>query len=125
VVAIFALRILTGQACTINGTGRDTRDYVHVADVARANVVALEKDATGIFNIGTGRPTSTNTIFSLLSENLDPAARAEHGPPRAGDLPASALDYAHARQALGWEPNVEIEDGIAETAEWFRQDRYK
>ena len=123
VVAIFALRILAGQVCAIHGTGGDTRDYVHVADVARANVLALERNVSGIFNIGTGRETSTNTIFSLLSENLDPAARAEHGPPRAGDLAASALDCARARQELGWEPGVQIETGIAETAEWFRLER--
>lgn len=121
VVAIFALRILAGQVCTINGSGQDTRDYVHVDDVARANVLALEKDGAGIFNIGTGRQTSTNTIFSLLSENLEPAARSEHGPPRAGDLPASALDCTHANRVLGWKPTVELEDGIAETGEWFRQ----
>jgi len=122
VVAIFARRILAHQVCTIHGSGQDTRDYVHVADVARANILALEKGPPGIFNIGTGRQTSTNTIFSLLGETLDPSARAEHGPPRAGDLPASALDWQLAHRTLGWEPSVTIEDGIAETAEWFRQD---
>ena len=122
VVAIFARRILAGQACTIHGTGADTRDYVHVADVARANLLALEKHPEGVFNIGTGRQTSTNTIFGLIGENLDPSARAEHGPPRPGDLPASALDWSRAEQVLGWRPEIGIEDGIAETAAWFRQD---
>lgn len=122
VVAIFTLRILAGEMCTIHGTGEDTRDYVHVTDVAEANLLALDRGEASIYNVGTGRQTSTNTIFSLLSETLDATARVQHGPPRPGDLPASALDPTKAAGSLGWRARIELEDGLQETAEWFRED---
>jgi len=120
VVAIFARRLLAGEECVINGGGTDTRDYVYVADVVDANLRAIDSAECGHFNVGTGRQTTTNTIFELLAQALAPGAVAQHGPPRPGDLKASALDSSQMRRTFGWEPRMKLEEGLEETAEWFR-----
>jgi UDP-glucose 4-epimerase len=120
VVAIFCLRLLAGQPAVINGDGKYTRDYVHVADVVRANLAALEHDISGSFNVGTGRQVDVNRVFNLVAELLGVSPVEVHGPPRPGDQRTSALDSSLIRQKLGWEPRVALEDGLAETVAWFR-----
>jgi UDP-glucose 4-epimerase len=120
VVAIFCLALLGDKLPRIHGDGKATRDYVHVRDVVRANLLALDSDTAGHFNVGTGRQTDVNTVFHLVRSTLRLGDRAEHGPERPGDLLVSALDSARFRREFGWEPQVELEAGIAETAEWFR-----
>jgi UDP-glucose 4-epimerase len=121
VVAIFCLALLEDRLARIHGTGTDTRDYVHVADVVRANVLALDADTVGHFNVGTGRQTDVNTIYQLIRAALRTGDQAEHGPPRPGDLRASALDSGRFQSTFGWRPEVALEEGIAETAAWFRE----
>ncbi len=120
VVAIFCLRLLAGQPAVINGDGRYTRDYVHVADVVRANIAALDADVTGHFNVGTGRQVDVNRVFHLVTELLGVPADEIHGPPRAGDQRTSALDSTLIAEKLGWRPQVELEDGLRDTVDWFR-----
>jgi UDP-glucose 4-epimerase len=120
VIAIFSRALLRGDACRIHGSGTDTRDYVHVSDVVRANLLALDSPRTARYNVGTGRQTDVNTIFRLLAAHIGSRAQAEHGPPRAGDLRASALDASRIRNELGWRPEVDLENGLAETVGWFR-----
>jgi UDP-glucose 4-epimerase len=103
----------------INGAGTDTRDYVYVDDVVRANLAALNSDRCRHVNVGTGRQAATNTIHSLVAERFGKPDAPEHGPPRAGDLKASALDSALIGELLGWRPEVSLEDGIARTVDWF------
>lgn len=122
VVAIFCRALLDGRRPLIHGSGDDTRDYVHVADVVRANLLALDSDACGHYNVGTGRQTDVNTLFRLLAQALGSDLEAEHGPPRAGDLRASALDNRLIAGALGWRPEIAFADGIAQTAAWFRSE---
>jgi UDP-glucose 4-epimerase len=95
---------------------------VHVSDVVAANLLALNSDTTGHFNVGTGRQTSTNRIYELVAAALGSPAEPVHGPPRPGDLGASALDCALIKDRLGWEPRVSIEEGLRGTCEWFRAD---
>lgn len=119
VVAIFCEGLLGKRKFKINGSGTDTRDYVHVDDVVRANLLVLDSDVCGHFNVGTGRQADTNTVYRLVAERLGKPPGAEHGPPRHGDLKASALDASLLQRTLGWEPEVPLEDGIARTVDWF------
>jgi len=119
VVAILCEGLLGKRPFKIHGTGADTRDYVYIDDVVRANLLALDSDACDHFNVGTGRQADTNTVFRLIAERMAKPLEVEHGPARPGDLKASALDSARIERALGWRPQVSLEDGIARTVDWF------
>jgi UDP-glucose 4-epimerase len=119
VVAIFCEGLLGKRAIKINGAGTDTRDYIHVDDVVRANLLALDSSVCDHFNVGTGRQTDTNTIYRLLAERLGKPLVVEHGPDRPGDLKASALDSTKIGREMGWKPEVSLENGIARTVDWF------
>lgn len=121
VVAIFCVAMLHGRQPVIFGDGLHTRDYVYVEDVARANRLALEADAAGVFNVGTGVETSTRRIFDLLRQATGYEGEPRYGPPRPGDVRRIALDCTRAEQVLGWRPHVPLEEGIARTAAWFRE----
>lgn len=120
VVAIFCLKLLAGEQPVINGDGRYTRDYVHVADVVRANLAALSSDANGHYNVGTGRQTDVNKVFRMVATSIGVAAHEVHGPPRPGDQRTSALDCRLARERLGWAPEIGLEEGLHQTVAWFR-----
>ena len=120
VVAIFASRLLTGGQPVINGDGRQTRDYVFVGDVARANVLALKAGYTGPVNIGAGRETDVNTLFVELRRLTGSSAAQTHGPAKPGEQRRSVLDCRHAAQVLGWRPQVTLEEGLRRTVESFR-----
>jgi UDP-glucose 4-epimerase len=123
VVAIFCLKLLAGDRPVVNGDGLQTRDYVHVADVVRAHLAALDQDVSGHFNVGTGRQCDVNTVYRLLAASIDSPAEAIHGPARAGEQRTSALDCTLIAEKLGWHPRIRLEEGLAETADWFRRSR--
>ena len=112
VVAIFTGLMLNGQQCTIDGDGEQRKDYCYVGDIARANVLALEKGSRRAYNIGTGEGTSVNQIFAALNEATGNTIEARHGPPRQGDVRNFWLETSRAKQELGWAPEVSFEDGI-------------
>ena len=119
VVAIFLNRMLEGKQPIINGDGRQTRDYVFVEDVARANLLALSQEDCGTFNIGTGVETDVVQIFRALRAAAKSSAPEVHGPPAAGEQKRSVLNAALARKVLGWKPSLGVEEGMKRTAEWF------
>lgn len=132
VVAIFCQRMLRGEPTTINGDGRYVRDYVHVADVAAANLLAFDRPlAPGLsaFNIGTGRGIDVNELALqtrlLCQKTLQRRGRSiavpepAHGPHRPGDLRANVLSVQKAADVLGWCPQVRFEEGLQSTVEWF------
>jgi UDP-glucose 4-epimerase len=123
VVAIFCGRLLDGKPCTIYGDGAQTRDYVFVGDVARANVLAAEKRFDGPLNVGTGVETDVNAIHAHLARAAGVSRPAEHAPGRMGEQKRSCVDPRAAGAALGWRPEVRIEDGLARTLEYFRSQR--
>lgn len=123
VVAIFAGRMLNGEPPVINGTGDQERDFVYVADVARANLLALERGDGEILNIGSGVGTSVNAICAMLQELTGYGGPAEHGPPKHGEVYRICLDATRARAALGWVPQTSLPQGLARTVEYFRQRR--
>ncbi|MDE2995340.1 MAG: NAD-dependent epimerase/dehydratase family protein [Bacteroidota bacterium] len=120
VVAIFCERMLDGKQPIVNGDGLQTRDYVHVKDVVRANMSAIEYHESGIFNVGTAVETDVVTLFEVLRDELAPDMPVEHGPGKAGEQMRSVLSYAHSKATLGWEPTVDVRQGLTETARWFR-----
>ena len=119
VVAIFMEKILKGEEPTINGDGTNTRDYVFVKDVARANLLALSTEKVGEFNIGTNTETSTNEVFRKVVSALSSSAPEKHGEARPGEQVRSVLDYRKAKEELGWEPTVYFDEGIKITAASF------
>ena len=121
VVAIFAGRLLDGEACTIFGDGTQTRDFVYVDDVVDAFVRAAERGSGLLANIGTGVETSVNELYRAMADAAGVADPAVHAPARAGELARSALDPSRAELYLGWQPWTTIEDGTAAVLDWFRQ----
>ena len=125
VVAIFMQRLLAGLPVTIYGDGEQVRDFVYIDDVVSANVAALDAATPdgemAIFNIGTGRATSVNAIWSVIDALARPTVSAYHEPARSGDVRRSVLDAAHAARQLGWRPRVSVEAGLARTWAWFRE----
>ncbi len=121
VVAIFCRRMLAGQPAVINGDGLQTRDYVHVEDVARACVLA-EASAVdhGIFNVGTGIEKNVVDLFRVLRDELDPGREEAFGPAAVGEQRTSCLDWSHTKQVLGWSPQRGFDEGLRDTARWFR-----
>jgi len=123
VIAIFCRRILTGEAPVINGDGLQTRDFVHVEDVAAANLLALERpDVRGPLNIGTGVETSVNAICDALraaaGTSVDPISAIA----RLGEQRRSCLSPKLAERLLGWRPAVALGDGLSQTLEHFRKE---
>jgi UDP-glucose 4-epimerase len=129
VVSIFSTRLLNGEALTVFGDGEQTRDYVFVKDVARANVLASELtleeggalDAYA-FNVGTGVATSVNRLADLLEEVAGVSPGREYRNARAGELRHSALDATKLREH-GWAPRSDLRDGLRETYAYIRGER--
>jgi UDP-glucose 4-epimerase len=120
VVAIFASRALAKQPCTIYGDGLQTRDFVFVADVVRANVAALTTDFVGAVNIGTGREIDINTVYAQIARAAGFPTPATHAPGKIGEQRRSSIDPAFASKVLSWRPEVGFETGIDRTVSWFR-----
>lgn len=121
VIAIFASRILAGRPIRIDWDGEQQKDYVYVADVARTNVLALTKADGEAINIGTGAGTSVNALHSAIAQAVGRDVDVERAPKRAGDIRTCVFAIDKAKAALGWQPAVDLEQGIAETVEFFRQ----
>jgi len=120
VIAIFSQSMLTEKQPIINGNGEQTRDYVYVEDVARINVLALQGDTQGILNVGTGKETTVNYIFTKIQSLTHARAPEIHGEPKKGEQFRSVLSAEKAKQALGWEPKVEFDEGLKKTIEFFK-----
>ena len=126
VVAIFCNRLLDGTPLTIFGDGKQTRDYVYVGDVARANLLAATRPLPAIgaldaraFNIGTAVETDVVELARLLREIAGTSVEAKHAPERPGEQRRSAVDVRKAKRVLGWQPKVGLRDGLAETYKFF------
>jgi UDP-glucose 4-epimerase len=117
VIGIFCGKLTENEQPTIFGDGEQTRDYVYVGDVVAANLAAAGSDRSGAFNIGTGRQTSVLDIVRALGEIGGREFQAAHAPERPGEVRHIALDYTRARAELGWEPKVELHEGLERTLE--------
>lgn len=119
VVSIFAKRLLSGETVTLNGDGKQTRDYVFVNDVVQAVMAAIDSEFVGVCNIGTGKQTSLNQLFRLMNKLTKAKSKEHFGPAKAGEVPRSALDSSLAKKVLGWRAETGLEEGIRQTIEWF------
>lgn len=120
VVAIFAKKMLEGGQPHINGDGKQTRDYVFIHDVVKANLMALEYKNSDIFNIGAGIETDVNQLFQHLKNLTKSNCDELHGPAKKGEQLRSVLDTNKIRKTLGWQPNYNIEEGLRLTVEFFK-----
>lgn len=121
VVAIFSERLLRGQTAIIYGDGEQTRDYVYVADVVRANLLALERGDGTALNIGTGIETSVNTLFRALRSLAGSEQKEIHAPAKPGEQRRSCLENRMASYELGWYPETSLDEGLARTLSYFRE----
>ncbi len=115
-------QILAGETCIIYGEGKQTRDYVYVEDVSRANLLALDCPP-GTYNIGTGIETSVLALVRLLRETSGKNVSISYSPPRAGEVARIALSCKHAENNLHWRAQVSLTEGITRTFRWFAERR--
>jgi UDP-glucose 4-epimerase len=120
VVAVFFKRMLDGDQLVIHGDGLQTRDFVYVRDVVRANLTAMTSPG-GTYNIGTGVSTSINDLATLCSTLQGHDISVQHGPAIEGEVRASVLSAALAAEQLGWKPTWTLEDGMRETLHWYME----
>jgi UDP-glucose 4-epimerase len=121
VVAMFIGSMLNGEVPVIYGNGEQTRDFVYVSDVVEAYRAALERGDGEFINIGTSLETSVNRLYKSLAEIMEFEEEPEYAPQREGELDHIALMVAKASQVLGWRPKTSLNDGLALTVDWYRQ----
>ena len=125
VIPIFITRALSGEGAVINGDGEQTRDFTYVENVVRANLLAAFADAADVsgevFNVGCGDRISINRLWASIRELIGTDAEATHGPPRPGDVRDSLASLVKIEEALGYAPEVKLEEGLERTVEWFRE----
>ena len=130
VVAIFGNRLRHGKPLTVYGDGKQTRDYVYVADVARANVLAADAPLPPLdgtidaraFNVGTGVETSVNDLARAMITASGVDVPVERAAARSGELLANALNTEKAARVLGWKPQVSLAEGLKATYEWIARE---
>ncbi|MGH7770281.1 MAG: NAD-dependent epimerase/dehydratase family protein [Candidatus Binatia bacterium] len=123
VVAIFIDQLLAGKTPTINGDGKQTRDFVYVGDVAAANLLALDASHVGGINIGTGVETDLLTLYDKICRQTNSNVAAAHGPAKEGEQRRSSLDCTGARKIFGWSPKTPLDDGLGHTVAYYRKVR--
>jgi UDP-glucose 4-epimerase len=121
VVAIFCGRLLADQPVTIFGDGEQTRDYVYVGDVVRANVAAVTAAAIGPINIGTGIETNVNRLYAALAAAAGSDRAPAYAPARPGEQSRSVIAASRAGRELGWRPEIPIEEGLRRTYQFFKE----
>jgi UDP-glucose 4-epimerase len=125
VIPSFIEAMLEGRPATIHGEGDQSRDFVYIGDVVRANLLAAERPEAvgGVFNIGSGVSVTIRELAGILQSFFPQAPAPLHGPSREGDIRFSRAVLDRAAQALGYRPEVGMQEGLRSTVEWFRQER--
>ena len=124
VITKFAEAISLGKPLTVYGNGDQTRDFVHVSDAILAMTSALHKEqAIGhTFNIGTGKPTTVSKLAVIFSRLTEPRSQITHMPERKGEVRASWSNIEKAKEVLGYQPKVSLENGIKSFIQWYNND---
>ena len=115
VVAIFCGKVRSGERPVVFGDGLQTRDYIHVADVVSANLLAADSEASGPLNIGTGVETTVLDLVEALAPHAQADFSPDHQPERPGEVRHIAIDATRAREELGWEPEMRLGEGLEQT----------
>ncbi|MCL4441910.1 MAG: NAD-dependent epimerase/dehydratase family protein [Firmicutes bacterium] len=121
VVSIFATKVLAGENPVIFGDGEQTRDFVYVEDVAKANIRALKGGDMAALNVGTGIRTSVNRLFSVISQLTGACLKPVYSEARDGEILHSCMDVRKIKETLGWEPGFLLKEGLAKTVDFYRQ----
>jgi len=119
VVAIFCEKMLIGKQPIINGNGKQTRDFVFVEDVIEANILAMNENRIGVFNIGTAKETSVNEIFEKLRNLIKSECKKICVPPKEGEQKRSCLSIEKAKKELNWQLQYKLDESLGKTVEWF------
>jgi UDP-N-acetylglucosamine 4-epimerase len=124
VIPLFAEALLNHKPPTINGSGEHSRDFTYVDNAVQANILSLftqNKEAVNqVYNIACGEQTSLNKLFEHLRKEAGTDLKPIHGPERKGDVLHSLADISKAKELLGYEMKVSVEDGLKKTFEWYR-----
>jgi UDP-glucose 4-epimerase len=120
VVAIFTSKLLKNENPIINGDGKQTRDYVFVEDVVKANVVTLNSLSSNIYNVGTSVETNVNELFTKLNSIAGNKAIEKHGPSPKGEQARSVITSDKLYKEFQWKPSVKIDEGLRKTFESFK-----
>lgn len=127
VIPLFMDAMLKGNAPTINGDGGTTRDFTFVENCVQANIKAALTDnaeaVNQVYNIAVGDRTSLNDLFYILKDAAGAAIEPVYGPERAGDIRDSLADISKARNLLGYDPQVRIQEGLQQTFQWFKENQ--
>jgi|SRR5215469_13971365 len=122
VVAKFLHDIAAGKSLVIDGDGQQTRDFIYVEDLCRAILQALESNVGGeVFQVATGTETSIEELAQLVRETCDEEIAVTHGPARQADIRQNYSAIGKIRRTLGWEPQVDLRQGLQLTRQWFQQ----
>ncbi len=121
VITIFITELLQGRRPVIFGSGEQSRDFVHVEDVAEANIRAMDRDISGCaINVGTGRPTTVNEVARLLIERISPGIEPEYAAAQDGEPADSFADTTRLKELLGFVPSATLGERLDEVIEWNR-----
>ncbi|MFZ1748157.1 MAG: NAD-dependent epimerase/dehydratase family protein [Nitrospirales bacterium] len=120
VVAIFSKQMLDGGQPIVNGTGKQTRDFIYVDDAVEAILVTLGEDVQGIFNVGTGQETTINECYGIIKSLTKCQCKELYGAAKKGEQFRSVLDVTKLREVFGWDPQVTLQEGLTRTVDFFR-----
>jgi UDP-glucose 4-epimerase len=125
VLAKFVLQMLKGEQPTIFGDGTQSRDFTYIDNAVSANLLACKAPAADIagkvFNCATGKRADLNQTFQILKKLTAYKGEAKYGPERSGDIKHSLADLSRAEKYLGYKPQVEFEEGLRRTVEWYKK----
>jgi UDP-glucose 4-epimerase len=122
VVAIFSTKLLKGEQPIINGSGKQTRDYVFVGDVVKANVLTLKEDSSNTYNIGTGNETDVNVLYKTLNSIIGKGQQEKHGPAAPGEQMRSVITSDKIFKKFSWRPSTSLADGLKKTVDYFKSE---
>ena len=120
VIAIFSKLMLEGGQPIINGTGKQTRDFVYVDDVVESIMATIGEDVQGIFNVGTGQESTVNECYGIIKELTNSSCKDLYGAAKKGEQFRSVLDVKKLREGFDWEPQVSLPEGLQMTVEFFK-----
>jgi UDP-glucose 4-epimerase len=121
VIAKFSNQMLRNLDITINGSGEQERDFIHVRDIVRANIMAVEQSENRVYNLGTGKTTSVNCIFHSLKSLTGYHDEPHYAPDIKGEIFKTSLAADKAKRELGWVPEIDLDDGLRITLDYYKK----
>ncbi len=120
VISIFINKLLARKTPIIYGNGKQTRDFLYVADAVRAAIASLNAPPGSIYNVGTSKEISINKLYELISKSVNTSIKPKKAKARFGDIDKNCLDFSKIKKELGWKPKYKLEEGLKKTIDWFK-----